>query len=266
VRKLLALIRADGLTNFSYRFQTIAWLGGLVVTIVPLYFVAQALQPVMTNAIATEGRQYFGFLVVGTVAFLLLTTSVNALPEAIRSGIGRGTLEAMLATPAPLPLLLTGMMGFPLLLTALRAAILLLSAWALGAHVVWARTLPALGILLLIVLAHVPFAIVSAALILAFKSAGPFQAGVLTGSVLLGGVYYPTHVIPSWLHDASAVLPLTYGLRALRRTLLDRAPFAAVAPDVAILAAFGLALLAASLLAFAWALRYARRAGTLAQY
>jgi len=266
VRKLLALMRADGLTALSYRLQTISMLGGLVVTIVPLYFVARALQPVMTRAIATEGQQYFGFLVVGIIAFFLLTTSVSALPDAIRAGITRGTLEALLATPTPLPVLFIGMIGFPLLWTIVRGAIMLVSAWVLGAHVAWDRGVPALGILVLIAVAHLPFAILSASVIIAFKAAGPFSQGVLTVSALLGGVYYPTHVIPAWLHAISAVLPLTYGLRALRRTLLERASFGTVAPDVAILAGFALVLLAVSLLAFSWALRYARRAGTLAQY
>lgn len=266
MHKLLALTRADGLTVFSYRLQTIVWMGGLLVTIVPLYFVAQALQPVMTNSIATEGQQYFGFLLVGIIAFLLLATSVNALPEAIQSGIRRGTLEAMLATPTPLPVLLAGMMGFPLLLTIMRAAIMLISAWVLGAHVVWARALPAFGILVLIVLAHIPFAVLSASLILAFKTAGPFPTGVVTVSALLGGVYYPTQVIPSWLHYVSAFLPLTYGLRALRRTLLDRASLSILAPDLLMLIALIVALFVTSLVVFSWALRYARRAGTLAQY
>jgi ABC-2 type transport system permease protein len=266
VRKILALVRADGLTVFSYRFQTIVSLGGLFVSIVPLYFVAGALQPVMTKAIANEGQQYFGFVVVGTIAFLLISTAVGALPEAIRSGIGRGTFEAMLATPTPLPVLLTGIIGFPVLWTIVRGGILLASAWMLGAHVAWDRALPAVGILLLLVVAHVPFALLTAALILAFKSAGPLSQGVLTISALLGGVYYPTHVIPSWLHEASAVLPLTYGLRALRRTLLDGASLASVASDVTTLAVLGLVLFSAGILVFAWALHYARRAGTLAQY
>jgi ABC-type multidrug transport system permease subunit len=266
VRRILALIRADALTSFSYRLQTIVWLGGLIVTIVPLYFVAQALQPTMASAIATEGQQYFGFLLIGIIAFLLLTTAVNALPAAIQTGIGRGTLEAMLATPTPLPVLLTGMMGFPLALSVVRGAVMLVSAWVLGAHVVWARSLPAFGILVLIALAHIPFAILAASLILAFRTAGPFATVVLTVSALLGGVYYPTQVVPSWLHHVSAFLPLTYGLRALRRTILDRASFNTLAPDLAMLATFTAVLFVTSLVAFSWALRHARRAGTLAQY
>lgn len=266
MRRVLALIRADGVAFASYRLQTLLSLGGLLLSVVPLYFVAGALQPVMTNAIATEGREYFGFVVVGTIAFLVLTTAVSALPEAIRSGIGRGTFEAMLATATPLPVLLTGMMGFPLLWTIVRGGVVLASAWLLGAHVVWDRGLAALGILLLLIVAHLPFALVTASLILAFRTAGPFPQGVLTVSALLGGVYYPTQVIPSWLHSVSEFLPLTYGLRAMRRTLLDHVSLGALAPDLVALVGIVVALLPMSLVLFAWALQYARRAGTLAQY
>jgi len=266
VRKLLALIRAYGLTSLSYRLGTIVSVCGLVVSIVPAYFIAQALQPVMAKSIAHEGQQYFGFVVVGMIAFLLVATSLRALPEAIQSGIARGTLEALLATPTRLPVLLGGMAGYPVLSTMVQGAIALLTAWVLGAHVAWHRGLPALGILLLIILAHIPFGVVTASFVITFKTPGPLSLGVAMLSGFLGGVYYPTQVLPFWLHGVSAFLPLTYGLRALRRTLLDGAPFSAVASDVAVLAAFAVALVGASLLAFSRALRYARRAGTLAQY
>jgi ABC-2 type transport system permease protein len=266
VRKLFALVRADGLTALSYRLDTVVSVGGLLMTIVPLYFVAQALQPVMARPIAGEGRQYFGFLVVGIIALLFLATSVNALPDAVRAGISRGTLEALFATPTPLIVLFAGMAGYQLLWTLARAAVLLLAAWVLGAHMAWDRGLVSFGILVLIVFAHLPFAIATAALIVAFKTPGPLSRGVLTLSGLLGGVYYPTHVIPSWLQSVSAALPLTYGLRALRRTLLDGASVGAVAGDVTILGAFALVLLGTSLAAFAWALRHARRVGSLTLY
>ncbi len=85
-------------------------------------------------------------------------------------------------------------------------------------------------------------------------------------SILLGGVYYPTKVIPSWIEYIADWVPLTYGLRALRRLLLEGASFSSVLPDVLTLTAFGLALSSASVVAFAIALRYAKRSGTLAQY
>ena len=54
----------------------------------------------------------------------------------------------------------------------------------------------------------------------------------------------PCHPIPSWLGAIANVTPLAYGLNALRRVLIQGESLAAVAPDVAILAAIGAVLLA----------------------
>ena len=87
-----------------------------------------------------------------------------------------------------------------------------------------------------------------------------------TVSALLGGVYYPTKVIPSWIQAVSDFVPLTYGLRALRGTFLQGQSISQVLPDILILSGLAAALLSTSWLAFLWSLRHARRAGTLAQY
>jgi hypothetical protein len=52
----------------------------------------------------------------------------------------------------------------------------------------------------------------------------------------------------------------------LRRALLSGEPLGTVAADVGVLATFAAVGLAVGFGAFVWALRYARRAGTLAQY
>ncbi len=266
MREVLALMRASWLSAVSYRLSMALSILGLVATMVPLYFVANALQPVMAGSIATEGGQYFTFLLVGMIAFNFLSNAVTALPGAIQSGIGTGTLEALLSTPARLPALLTGLTGYGFLWTAVRSAVLLLAGWLLGAQYAWDRLLPGGVILFLIVLSYVPFGLIAASLVLAFRTTGPLPQGVLLLSGLLGGVYYPTRVIPSWLQYVSDVIPLTYGLRALRQSFLEGMPLHALAADVAILLGFVLLLSALGTWTFSRALSYARRSGTLAQY
>lgn len=266
MREVLALMRASWLTATSYRLNMAFSILALLVTVVPLYFVANALQPLMGQAISNEGGHYFGFLVIGTVAFSLLTAAVTALPGAVGSGIRSGTLEALLATPARLPAILGGLVGHTILWTALRCLVLVGFGLVLGVRVEWGNILLASGIVAMIVLAYLPVGLGAAALVLAFRTTGPLPQGVLIASGMLGGVYYPTHVIPSWIEGFSYVIPLTYGLRALRRTLLDGVPFAAVAGDIGVLAAFVVVLSAAGAGAFAVAIRHARRRGTLAQY
>ena len=266
MREAMALMRASWLTATSYRLNMVFSVVALLVTIVPFYFIADALQPIMAQAISNEGQQYFGFLVVGTVAFSFLSVAVTALPGAVGSGIRSGTLEALLATPARLPAILAGLVGYNIVWTALRAMILIAFGLLLGVRVDWGNVLLASGIVGMIVLAYLPIGLGAAALVLAFRTTGPLPQGVLIASGMLGGVYYPTHVIPSWIERVSDIIPLSYGLRALRRTLLDGVPLSAVASDLAVLAAFIVVLSAAGAAAFALALRHARRSGSLAQY
>jgi len=266
MREALALIRVRWLTILSYRMQAIFSFVGLLVSIVPVYFISRALQPMMAKSIAHEGQEYFAFVVIGLIAFAFINTATGALHASFSSDISSGSLEALMATPISMPALLVGMLGQAFTWTFMRMTILLVGASVLGAQIMWGKAIIAAGILLLLVLAYVPFGIIGAALVVAFRTTGPFPAAVLAASTLLGGVYYPTSAIPSWLGFASQLVPLTYGLRALRRVFIDAVPLAAVAPDLAILCGFAAVLFAGSILFFSWALSHARRAGTLAQY
>lgn len=266
MHRVMALVRARALTAASYRVQMSLSIVSLLVGIVPLYFITGALQPVMEDTIRAEGGHYFGFVLVGTVAFYFLGAAVNLLPSEVGSDLRTGTLEAVLSTPTRLTELVSGMIGFGLLWTALRALVVLAVGWLLGVQVAWSQ-LPAASVVIgLLVLAYIPFGLVGSASLIAFRTAGPLAHGILFASTLLGGIYYPTRVIPSWIQDLSNLIPLTYGLQALRRILLEGAPLLAVAEELGILVVFVVVLMSGGTLALWLALRYARRAGTLAQY
>jgi ABC-2 type transport system permease protein len=266
VRKVFALIRASWLHVLSYRLQMVFTIGGLLVGVVPLYLISDALQPMMASSVQGEGGQYFAFLVVGLLTYAFIATAAGALHASLAREISTGGLEALLSTPTSLPVLMAGMIGQAFTHTGFRAAILLVAAWALGAQLVWSALLASTGILMLLVVAYTAIGILAASSVLAFKTTGPLPSLILGFSALLGGVYYPTSSIPSWLQPVAEWVPLTYGLRPLRQTLLQGAPVQAVAADVAILGGFTVVLVAVSIATFSAALRYAKKRGTLAQY
>lgn len=261
-----AFIRQDFLVQTSYRVRALFSIFGLFVTIVPVYFIANAVQPVVADSIRDQGGQYFGFLIVGLATQRLLWTTVSGLPQALSSGIRTGTLEALFITPVRLPTILAGLISYRTLWSLVEAVVLLVAGAALGAQLMPSRIPVALGIILVVALAYVSFGLIGAAAHLAFRTMGPFASIVGASSVLLGGVYYPTEVIPSWIQNVSAFIPLTYGLRALRRTLLEGMSPVEVAGDLAILMGFAIGLLVISSVLFHRAFQYARKSGSLAQY
>ncbi len=262
----VAFFRASVLNAASYKLNTVMSYFAVLIGIVPLYFVSGALQPIMGNAIADQGGQYFGFLLVGITAFYLVPYAVTALPTAVSTSITTGTLETVFSTPARLPSVLIGMVAYQLVFLLVRVALTLGVGKALGAPIFLSSLPASVVVLALIVASHLPFALLGAAMFVRFRTTGPVLTAVTAGSSLLGGVYYPTHVMPSWLSDVAEFIPLTYGLRALRQVMLRDASLFAVSRDVVMLTGMTLVLLAVGVVVFDLAMRHARRHGTLGMY
>jgi len=266
MRSALALIRANFLTAASYRLAWIMSIAGLAFQIVPTYYVGKTLDPYLGAAIKGEGSDYFGFLVMGTVAYLLLAAAVDALPRALERGINTGTLELIFSTPSSVPSLLVGLTGYELLWATARCFIVLGAAAAFGFHAHWARFGEAAVILAMIVATYFGAGMVAGAMIIAYRRTGQLQTAVIVGSAMIGGVLYPTKLVPQWAARFSDLVPMTYGIRAVRRITIDDWPLRAVLPDVGRLSIFCVAFLAVGSLAMTHALRRARAEGTLSQY
>ena len=99
-----------------------------------------------------------------------------------------------------------------------------------------------------------------------FKRGDPINLLIDSLSILLGGVYYPVAVLPSWLQFLAKMLPITYSLEAMRWAILLGDSLTALGREVAALIAFSGAMLPLSLLAFRYAVRQAKRDGSLAQF
>lgn len=265
-RAILAIIRANFRTATSYRLRFIQSLASTVLTVIPVFFVARALQPMMQGVIQYEGRNYFPFLIVGFVVISLVSVCVDSLPSQVGADINNGFFEALIGTPAGTPSILLGMIGYPISFMLLRGTVMLSLGAFFGVHISWARVPETLLIVVLLTVAHFGVALIATSLVIAFRTTMSLPQLFIAASGFLGGVYWPTSVIPSWVRVVSDMLPISYGLRALRRTLLDGQPLSAVGDDVLTLAGYGGLLLSLGAITLSIALSYARRRGTLSQY
>jgi ABC-2 type transport system permease protein len=87
-------------------------------------------------------------------------------------------------------------------------------------------------------------------------------------AMLFGGVFVPVARMPVPMAAVARLLPLTPGLEALRRVLLDGASLGALVADGTFLwvGPSAGAYLGVGILVFRWFERVARRDGTLGQY
>ena len=266
MREALAMMRMQWLTASSYRLQMALSFATLLLAVVPVYFIGRALDPTMAASISREGGDYFGFLVLGVAVLPLVSAAASTLPAAIAGGIGTGTLESLLCTPIRLPALVAGMCGYSLIWGAVRAALVILLGVLLGMHLAWRQLALGVAIVALTVLAYLPVGLVAASLVLRFRTAAELPKLAVYASVFLGGVYYPTGAIPTWIRHLADVVPISFGLRALRRVLLQEAPLASVLGDIGALVLFATVATAVGMLVLRSALRHVRRAGTTGQY
>lgn len=96
-----------------------------------------------------------------------------------------------------------------------------------------------------------------------FKRGDPVLWLFGSASCLLGGVLFPTDLLPDALRPIAALLPITHAVNGMRAAMLTGASPLAIWPDMQALAIFALFGFPASLLAFGMAVRHVKYAGAL---
>lgn len=217
---------------------------------VPDYITYQITSPLLTVVflliIRESGRtELVPFAVVGPVLIGLWATSLMIAGEVITSDRGSGVFEALVATPAPLPVLVLGRVGASTLLGLLTFA----ETWFVVV-VLMREPLPlphpavfllALGATAAAMAGH---AVLMAATFVLGQSSRPFQRALSWPFYLLGGVMVPVALLPAWAQPMSQAVFLSWSGGLLRDALAPQ-PVADVLPRLAVVLGLGaLALIA----------------------
>ncbi len=264
--RLSAFLLRDLREALTYKFSFVSSLVGILLSLATFYFVAKLVPP-GTPSLGPFGGDYFSFAVVGVAFSSLLGMFQEGLSSVVRSAQVSGTLEALLVTPASIPTVLFGSSLYSLILQVFRTVLHLGVALVFFGMTLGRVNVPGVfAVGALTVLCFLGVGILSASFILVYKTGNPFGWILGTVSGLLGGVVFPVALLPPWIRWVSSLLPVTYALDGMRKSLLASASFAEVLPDIAALAVFNIILLPASLLAFRLAVRKAKRDGTLSHF
>ncbi len=260
-------LQRDLKTQVSYRLSFLLQLVGIFFSVTSYYFVGQVFGMQTNPYLAAYGGDYFSFVLIG-IAFLgYQSAALYGFSNVVQSAQTTGTLEAMLTTPTRLSTILLGSSAWNFIFTSFRVMLYLLAGTLFfGARFTGANWGAALLVLLLTVTSLSAIGILSASFIMVFKRGSPINFLISSVSLLLGGVYYPVEVLPARLQALARLYPLTTSLQAMRRALLMSASLSSLAGDLAILLGFTLLLMPLSFTAFGYAVRQAKRDGSLTQF
>jgi ABC-2 type transport system permease protein len=266
-RKPLLFLRRDFKMQMSYRLSFILQFFGMLFSSTSFYFVSQLLGAGATQYLASYGGDYFSFVLIGIAFVGYQGVALNSFSGVVESAQSAGTLEAMLVTPTRLSTILFSSSLWNFVFTSFRVLLyILLGVLVFGADLRNANVLAGLVVLGLTIVTLSGIGILSACFVMVFKRGNPVDFLFSSLSTLLGGVYYPIKVLPGWLQILARFFPLTYSLDAMRRALLTGESLADLWREVAVLAGFSALLLPLSLVAFRYAVRQAKRDGSLTQF
>jgi len=260
------LFRKDFLDQISYRFSFFLEAGGIAFYTLTFYFIAEMFGGGVPN-LERYGGDYFSFVLVGLAFSSFLNISLDTFSTAVRDEQMQGTLEALLATPTSPAAFFLARLLWNFVHSGLHVigyfilGIVFLSASYSRAN---ASAVPLIVILSL--LAFNGLGMISAGFIIAFKRGNPLNILLGFASAFLGGVYFPVEMFPEVLRKAAALVPVTYSLRLMRDACINGAGFRELAPDFIVLAAMCAVLVPCGALFFNWALRRAKRDGSLTHY
>lgn len=215
-----AFYRMNAIEDLAYPVSVVMTYVGKFIPMFIYYFIAK-LVPARD---AQVGGDYFTFIIVGLAVTIMLDITLYGFGKRLQEAWEKGYFEALLVAPvtwAFLPFTMhlwemslgLGMVGFFLVLGSL-----------LGANIV-VTGLPAFfAILLLGMTACVGVGLMSAALQVLMKRAGPIVAIYSILATLFAGAVFPLDLIPAWLRPISYALPHTYVVAMARNALMPTVP------------------------------------------
>jgi ABC-2 type transport system permease protein len=195
-----------------------------------------------------------------------LTTTLDSIPSAVRQELVAGTLERFLVSRFGAFNGILAMMLFPTAMAFVSGAVMLVLATVVfGLHV--ATTAPlAIPVGLLGTLAFAPLALIIAGVVVLFKQASSGARFLSAGVAIVGGLYFPVSLLPSWIRWAADVQPFTPAADALRHLIVGSKLQYSMGADLAKLAGFAAILLPLSVWLLQSAIAAAQRRGTIIEY
>jgi len=261
-----AFLVRDFRIEASYKAGFVLRVLGALLNVAIYYFISRVFGGVAAPYLQAYGGSYFAFVVIGVAFSDYLALGISSIGNSVRDAQMTGTLELMLLSPSRLSTVLLSSSLWSYLFATVSVMTYFVMGAALGMRMGNANIPFALLSLAIAIVSFNALGLFATSLVILLKRGNPVGWAVRVSSVVLGGVFYPTNVLPGWLREVGQVLPLTHALELLRRSLLRGEGMAELGGELAALIALTLVLLPLGLLACHLAIRIARTDGSLSHY
>jgi len=269
LRALFVIARKDWKVFWRYPLNAVSNVFQPIIWITPVYFMGKAFS---TNGQATGFAAYSGsgdymsYILIGTVLTNFIMTVFWGMGLALKEDMDAGVLESNWLTPVSRLLILVGRTLTSLFTTTITSiAMLTVGTLLFGFHPT-GSTFAAILTAIPMLLGLYGFGFAFAGIVLLMRDANTL---IDVGSFLVqgfSGTSFPVKSLPYWLIPVSLMLPLTYGLDAVRGFLLKTNTLLPINVEIIILVAFMFVMLWGGAQIFYRVERRVRTLGTLGQH
>jgi ABC-2 type transport system permease protein len=262
-----AFFRRDALIAYSYRISFVAQLVGNLLVLGLFYYVGEAIGRAPLPAFAPYGGSFMAFLLVGVALTDCVGVSLMSFAAQIREAQTTGTLEATLMSPVRLPVILIYSSLWNYFICAIRFVLyLVIGGYLYGVDLRAAHLPAALLIFLLTVFCFIGVGILWAGIVMLVKRGESIMTAAASLVLVVSGVLYPVDLLPTWLQNAAAAVPLTHALEGMRFALLKGAGISELHDVLLTLGGFAIVLMSVGIGGFNRAVEVAKHTGSLTQY
>ncbi len=245
----LSLIDLEGITMIWRRDLSRLWrqrsrlYSSIVRALVWLFALGFGLR---RSFVPVAGLSYEQFVFPGVIAMTIIFSGLQA---AISIVYDRefGFLKEVMVAPTPRSTLILGKCLGGATSSTIYAAVILVFAPLAGVALTPLKVIAALGAMFITALALSALGIAIAVRMTDIENFGTIQNFVTLPLYLFSGAVFPTHGVPGWLGAILLLNPLTYGVNAIRGTLLEY-NVATIPLDITVLLVFMAAMLVIAIL------------------
>jgi len=267
LQKAAAFIKRDFQTEISYKSSFLMSIVGMFFSVLTFFFISKLFGNAAAPHLQEYGGEYFPFVLIGIAFSTFLGVGLGTSAAAIREEQMLGTLEAMLITPTRASAITIYLSMWSFVFSSFNILVyLLIGRFVFGLRFYVAQPWLILLIFFFSITSFSSLGIISSSFVMIFKRGDPVNWIVSSSFELLGGIYYPITILPAPLQAISHLLPITYALKALRGVLLAGYSFSQIKTEILALSAFAVVLFPLSIILFEFALKRAKRDGSLSQY
>jgi ABC-type multidrug transport system permease subunit len=256
----------------TYRTWVLTETFNTFVSIAIYYFLSLQVQP---SQLASRGygTSYLAFSLIGVAFANYLWFCINRISHAMQDEIREGTFETIASSPIKMRSYLFGQAGRGFLV----GLYYMVGALAVGVfgfnaplHFEPAVILTSTLVLIVMIASHLGVGILVAGVVLVYKQADPATFMLSLFMEFFAGALFPLQLLNNYpvLAIASQLMPYTYALDAMRKSLIQGATLANqdILFDLAILLAYAVILLPLGLWSFRVGFDRVRSEGTTSVY